>query len=292
MRAGDLLVVNESATLPASLPAQGILGDFWMNLSTEYGRDLWLAEPRWGPSQPGPLPIEPGTTLDVAGLAVRWVASYPGIPRLGFLRVPEGFESAIARSGRPIRYGYLAREYPMETYQTIFGRVPGSAEMPSAGRPFTSRLRSALEARGVRFATVLLHTGVSSLELDPERPDEVPVYPEPFEVPASTCAAIAATRRRGGRVIAVGTTVVRALESASDAGELRPARGFTRRYVSPEHPVSSVDGLLTGFHTATSTHLALLAGMFGAGRLERAYSAAVERGYLWHEFGDSHLILR
>ena len=93
-------------------------------------------------------------------------------------------------------------------------------------------------------------------------------------------------------MIAVGTTVVRALESASDAGELRPARGFTRRYVSPEHPVSSVDGLLTGFHTATSTHLALLAGMFGAGRLERAYSAAVERGYLWHEFGDSHLILR
>ena len=183
VRAGDLLVVNESATLPASLPAQGILGDFWMNLSTEYGRDLWLAEPRWGPSQPGPLPIEPGTTLDVAGLAVRWVASYPGIPRLGFLRVPEGFESAIARSGRPIRYGYLAREYPIETYQTIFGRVPGSAEMPSAGRPFTPRLRSALEARGVRFAAVLLHTGVSSLELDPERPDEVPVYPEPFEVP-------------------------------------------------------------------------------------------------------------
>ncbi len=291
LRAGDLLVVNESGTLPASLPARGTPGEFWVNLSTEYGRDLWLAEPRWGPGQPGPLPMEPGTSLEVAGLPARWVAPYPGIPRLGFLRVPGGFSAAVARSGRPIRYGYLAREYPLETYQTIFGRIPGSAEMPSAGRPFTPRLRAALEAKGVRFAPVLLHTGVSSLELDPERPGDVPVYPEPFVVPAATCAAVAETRRRCGRVIAVGTTVVRALESASDEGRLRPARGFTCRYLSPAHPVSTVDGLLTGFHTATSTHVALLAAVCGLPRLERAYASAAERGYLWHEFGDSHLLL-
>lgn len=291
LRSGDLLVVNESATLPASIPAHGAAGDFWVNLSTEYGRDLWLAEPRWGPAHPGPIPMDPGTSLSVGGVEARWVAPYPGIPRLGFLGAPGGFGGAMARSGRPIRYGYLARDYPLKTYQTIFARVPGSAEMPSAGRPFTPRLRTALEAARVRFAPVLLHTGVSSLELDPERPGDVPLYPEPFVVPPATCSAIRDARARGGRVIAVGTTVVRALESATDAGALRPTRGFTRRYVSPEHPVRTVDGLLTGFHTAASTHLAMLAGMFGTARLERAYRAATDRGYLWHEFGDSHLLL-
>jgi len=291
LRAGDLLVVNESATLPASLPARGEPGAFWVNLSTEYGRDLWLAEPRWGPARPGPLPIRPGMTLEVAGLPARWVAQYPGISRLGFLRVPPDFSVAIEHYGRPIRYGYVARDYPLETYQTIFGRVPGSAEMPSAGRPFTPRLRAALERAGVRFAPILLHTGVSSLELDPDRPADVPVYPEPFVVPSTTCEAIAEARAGGGRVIAVGTTVVRALESATDDGRLRAARGFTCRYLSPARPVSTVDGLLTGFHTASSTHLALLASVFGVRRLERAYAAAAERGYLWHEFGDSHLLL-
>jgi S-adenosylmethionine:tRNA ribosyltransferase-isomerase len=292
LRPGDLLVVNESATLPASLPARGAPGDFILNLSTSYGDDLWLAEPRWGPGTPGPLPLAPGDPIETAGIIARWVAGYPGISRLGFLRVPRGFDAAIARFGRPIRYGYMAREYPLATYQTIFARVPGSAEMPSAGRPFSERLRRALEKRGVRFAPIVLHAGVSSLEVDPAQPAAVPIYPEPFFVPRATTDAIERAHRRCGRVIAVGTTVVRALESATDDGTIHPLRGFTGRYISPARPVTSVGGLLTGFHTATSTHVAMLAGFFGVGPLSRAYRAAVDRGYLWHEFGDSHLLLR
>ncbi len=292
LRPGDLLVVNESATIPASVPASGPLGDFRLSLSTEYGADLWLAEPRWGASRPGPLPLQPGDPLSVAGVPARWVAPFPGIPRLGFLRVEADLTPVLQARGRPIRYGYLAREYPLETYQTIFARVPGSAEMPSAGRPFSLRLREELERYGVRFAPILLHAGVSSLEIDESFPGQVPIYPEPFQVPAATAAAIAGARAQGGRVIAVGTTVVRALESAWDCGGVRAARGFTRLYISPDRPIRSVDGIITGFHTATSTHLALLEGLVGRERLTRAYAAAIAGGYLWHEFGDSHLLMR
>jgi S-adenosylmethionine:tRNA ribosyltransferase-isomerase len=292
LRRGDLLVVNESATLPARLPARGAPGDFFVHLSTQYGPDLWLAEPRWGPGAPGPIPMETGEEVEIAGLPARWVAPYPGIPRLGFVQFEGDVTAAMAREGRPIRYAYLPRDYPLSDYQTVFGRVPGSAEMPSAGRPFTHRLVRALRERGIRFASVLLHTGVSSLELDAAPGAVPPVYPEPFVVSASTVQAVDRARSRCRRVVAVGTTVARALESAADGGVLRPARGFTRVYLSPERPIRTFDGLLTGFHTATSTHLALLASFAGEPLLERAYRSALDRGYLWHEFGDSHLFLR
>jgi S-adenosylmethionine:tRNA ribosyltransferase-isomerase len=290
LRAGDLLVVNESATLPASLPARAPIGEFCLNLSTEYGPDLWLVEPRWSPSRPGPLPLDLGTDVEVGGLTGHWVAGYPGIPRLEFLRFDGDIREPMARWGRPIRYGYLAREYPLADYQTIFGRFPGSVEMPSAGRPFSARLRRSLERRGIRFAPIVLHTGVSSLERDPNDARSAPVYAEPFWVPSETAEEIARARRRGGRVVAVGTTVIRALESASEAGVVRAARGFTRLYLSPERPVTTVDGLLTGFHTETSTHVALLSALVGTERLQRAYRAAISGPYLWHEFGDSHLL--
>ncbi len=193
--------------------------------------------------------------------------------------------------GAPIRYGYLAREYPLEEYQTVFGRVPGSAEMPSAARPFTARVVTRLAAAGVGIAPITLHAGVSSLEAGDTGPGGVPLYPEPFEVPFSTVEAIESTRQRGGRVVAVGTTVVRALESASDGCGRRPARGFTRLYLNPDRPSRTVDGLLTGFHEATSTHLALLSSVAGVDRVRRSYRVAVDAGYLGHEFGDSHLIL-
>jgi S-adenosylmethionine:tRNA ribosyltransferase-isomerase len=118
------------------------------------------------------------------------------------------------------------------------------------------------------------------------------MYPEPFEVSAATVEAVTRARGRGGRIVAVGTTVARALESAAAGGCLHPARGFTRVYLSPARPTSTFDALVTGFHTASSTHLALLAAFIGPERLERAYRHALAHGYLWHEFGDSHLLWR
>ncbi len=290
LRAGDLLVVNESATVAASLPARCDFGDFRASISTAYGRELWLIEPRWDFARPGPLPLSPGDEVELGGVPGRYVAEFPGIPRLGFFRADRDLGPAMAHLGRPIRYGYLASEYPLPAYQTVFGRVPGSAEMPSAGRPFTRRVVDRLAPAGVRVAPILLHAGVSSLEVGDAGPWNPPVFPEPFEVPATTVAEIRAARERGGRVVGVGTTVVRALESATDDGGLRPSRGFTRLYIAPDRPVRSLDGLLTGFHEEVSTHLALLAGFAGIERVRRAYRAAVDAGYLWHEFGDSHLI--
>jgi S-adenosylmethionine:tRNA ribosyltransferase-isomerase len=291
LRPNDLLVVNESATMPAALPARGSAGAFVVHLSTRYAPQLWLAEPRWSSARPGPVPIDPSETIELAGLPARLVAPYPGMPRLAFFRIEGDLGAAMARFGRPIRYGYLAHDYPLAEYQTVFARVPGSAEMPSAGRPFSRRLLAELSAVGVRFATVVLHTGVSSLETDAVRPGWRPVYPEPFEVPAATAEAVRATRRDGGRVIAVGTTVVRALESAADDCGLRPARGFTQLYLQAGTRLRVVDGLLTGFHAARTTHLELLSALALPERLARAYRTAIDRGYLWHEFGDSHLIL-
>lgn len=289
---GDLLVVNESATLPASLPATGPDGPFVLNLSTEYGPDVWLAEPRHGPGRPGPLPFDDGTEVEVAGAIATVVARYPGIPRLAFFRFDRDVRALLEDHGRPIHYGYLREEYPLEAYQTIFARLPGSAEMPSAGRPFSERVVAALERAGVRFARIVLHGGVSSLEDGDDVTGAPPILPEPYDVPAATVEAITATRDDGGRVVAVGTTVVRALESARDGRELRPSRGFTRRYVAPPSRVAGLDGLLTGFHAARTTHVALLAAFAGPERVERAYRHAVARGYLWHEFGDVHLLFR
>jgi S-adenosylmethionine:tRNA ribosyltransferase-isomerase len=288
---GDLLVVNESKTLAASLPARGPFGPFLLNLSTDYGERVWLAEPRWSPSRPGPLPLPDGSVVDVAGVRATVVARYPGIARLAFFRFDGDIRSAMERSGRPIRYGYLAEEPPIDAYQTAFARVPGSVEMPSAGRPFSERVLRRLRRRGVAIARIVLHAGVSSLEVGDDVTGAPPVLPEPYSVPAGTVEAIAESRRDGGRVIAVGTTVVRALESAAAGGCLHPARGFTRKYLAPPYRARVADGLLTGFHAERTTHLDLLASVAGTGRLGRAYDRARRRGYLFHEFGDVHLIL-
>jgi S-adenosylmethionine:tRNA ribosyltransferase-isomerase len=288
---GDLLVVNESATLPASLPAHGRLGDFLLNLSTDFGHGLWLAEPRWSIDRPGPLPLVAGEELCAAGLRVRLVAPCPGQERLWFVHLDGALQPALDCCGRPIRYGYLAAEVPLAAYQTLFARVPGSAEMPSAARPFTPRVVARLERRGVALARLVLHTGVSSLEVGAEGLVDGSLYAEPFDVPAATAEAINATRAAGGRVIAVGTTVVRALESAWQDGAVRAARGFTRLVVRPGRAVQAVDGLLTGLHDSGTSHLAMLYALAGEDLVRSAYAEAVRAGYLWHEFGDSHLIL-
>ena len=291
LRAGDLLVVNRSATLPASLQASGRNGPFTLNLSTNYGAGLWLAEPRLGPAEPGPLPdLSAGELFQIAGGKGRLIAPYPGLPRLWFVHIDGDVCRLLQRSGRPIRYGYLDKEYDLDYYQTIFSSVPGSAEMPSAAYPFTRRVLRRLTAQGVRLAGILLHTGVSSLELTAERVEDHPVYPEPYKVPLSTARAINTAHAQGNRVIAVGTTVVRALESAWDGTQVRPSAGFTSLYIHPKKTINVINGLLTGLHDPVTSHLAMLYAVAGKELIQEAYSAAVQTGYRWHEFGDSHLI--
>lgn len=291
LQAGDLLVVNRSATLPASLPASANGLDFTLNLSTDYGAGLWLAEPRLSPAQPGLVPnLAQGSEIEAAGVPARLIAPFPGLPRLWFVQFSGDIDTAMLRAGRPIRYGYLDDNYDLAHYQTIFANVPGSAEMPSAAYPFTRRLLKDLQSRGVLTATIVLHTGVSSLEVEVDEVEQQPLYPEPFCVPQATAVAVNRARAEGRRVIAVGTTVVRALESAWRHNTLQPISGFTRLYIHPGRPVNAVDGLITGMHDPVTSHLAMLYAIAGQDMIRTAYAEAVGEGYRWHEFGDSHLI--
>ena len=290
LREGDLLVVNESAAIPASLPVEGRLGPILLNLCTRFRSDLWVAEPRWSVGKPGPMPVQSGDELRVGSSTIHLLSEYPGIPRLWFALADRPFESILEEHGGPIHYGYTDA-WPMDVYQTIFSHVPGSAEMPSAARPITPRIKDQLEDIGVRIAPILLHTGVSSLEVEADTVEAQAMYPEPFSVSKKTADAVNRAHAAGGRVIAVGTTVVRALESAWTPEGLRPHAGFTRLFVNPDRGVHVADGLLTGFHDPVTSHLALLGAFLGIDGVRSAYREAVRHGYLWHEFGDSHLVL-
>ncbi|MBK8034187.1 MAG: S-adenosylmethionine:tRNA ribosyltransferase-isomerase [Chloroflexi bacterium] len=292
LRPGDLVVVNDSATLPASLPATSAeLGTFVVSLATNFGNGTWLIEPRWSTSQPGPLPVTAGMQIEIGGLPARLIAPYPGLPRLWFAQVDGDVRAAMGRVGAPIRYGYINESYPLATYQTVFASVPGSAEMPSAAYPFTERVVNSLRENGVGIAAITLHTGVSSLEVETDVVEQHPMYPEPYHVSARTAKCVNTAKREGRRVIAVGTTVVRALETAFNGHEVEPSRGFTRLYIHPKRGVNVVDGLITGMHDPVTSHLAMLYTIAGQDTIRDAYHEAVRAGYLWHEFGDSHLIL-
>jgi S-adenosylmethionine:tRNA ribosyltransferase-isomerase len=285
---GDLLVVNTSATLPAAVPAGSGLA---VHFSTPLPDGDWLVELRavqggaTAPYRGG----TPGQQLDLPGGAVLTLgARFTG--RLWRARLSTAVVPYLLRHGSPIRYSYVQRPWPIESYQTVFGTRPGSAEMPSASRPFTPEIVARLVARGITFAPLTLHTGVSSLE-----GDEGP-YPEPFDLPPATARLVNLTRQHGGRVIAVGTTVVRALETAARAHGagprlVSPAAGWTEHIVTPENPLLAVDGLVTGLHEPRSSHLRMLAAFAGLDLLGRCYAAAIDHGYLWHEFGDLHLLL-
>ncbi|MET4923984.1 S-adenosylmethionine:tRNA ribosyltransferase-isomerase, partial [Streptomyces sp. PSRA5] len=213
--------------------------------------------------------------------------------RLWWARVAGGdVAGLLRRHGRPIRYGYTERDQPLSAYQTVFALPSpdgsGSAEMPSAGRPFTARLVAELVSRGVQFAPIRLDTGVASAEA------HEPPYPERFEVPAATARLVNAAKAGpgGGRIVAVGTTAVRALESAAGpGGTVRAASGWTDLVVTPRRGVRVVDGLLTGLHEPEASHLLMLEAIAGRQALECAYTEALRHLYLWHEFGDVHLVL-
>jgi S-adenosylmethionine:tRNA ribosyltransferase-isomerase len=292
--AGDLLVVNTSATLPAAVPAIDESGrELIVHLATRLPGGLWLVELRrpvdggapaaWEGDGPRSLRLPGGASAELlapwaAGETRLWYASLAGAePLLAWLH----------RHGRPIRYPYVPREWPLAAYQTVFALQPGSAEMPSAARPFTAELVTELVASGVELAPLVLHTGVSSGEAH-ESP-----YPERYSVPSTTARRVNECRAAGGRVIAVGTTVVRALESVVDGrGAVHPGGGWTEVVVTPARGARAVDGLITGWHDPRASHLQLLEAVAGDDLVGRSYEAAAAGGYRWHEFGDSHLLLR
>jgi S-adenosylmethionine:tRNA ribosyltransferase-isomerase len=202
------------------------------------------------------------------------------------LHLPSSLEDYLARYGFPIRYNYVKKRWPSSYYQTVYATQMGSAEMPSAGRAFTPELLTQMVARGVHIVPLILHTGVASLE------DHEPPYEEFYRVPLETSRAVNKARTDGKRVVAVGTTVVRALETVADEeGAVHPGQGWTRLVITPQRGLRVIDGLLTGLHEPRATHLAMLEALAGPYHLQMAYAEAIQRGYLWHEFGDLHLIL-
>jgi S-adenosylmethionine:tRNA ribosyltransferase-isomerase len=292
LESGDLVVINTSGTIAAAVEAVARDGtSLTVHLSSELDDCRWVVElrrniggttERWsGPIPSRHLRLRGGATMELEepyGRSDRlWIAAlHLGEPVLRWLET----------HGRPISYGYVHGRWPLEMYQNVYATEYGSAEMPSAGRPFTTDIITRLVANGVGVAPVMLHTGVASLE-----DDELP-YPERVRVPSMTAELVNATRRLGHRVIAVGTTVVRALETcATTKGETVAFEGWTELVISSERGPRVVDGLVTGWHEPVSSHLMMLEAMVGRPLLEDAYNAALVLGYKWHEFGDTHLVL-
>lgn len=308
LRAGDLLVVNDSATVNGEIDAE-LVGRgpavrpvvlhaaHWLPSTSSGTEGDRVVELRTAPDAArAVLDAEPGDLVRAGPATLELLAPYPEASsptgegnRLWRAKVTGPLDRVLARRGRPIAYGYLDRRYPLSAYQTVFGVRPGSAEMPSAGRPFTAEIVTALVSLGIAVAPITLHTGLSSQEAG-EAPQS-----EPFAVPAATAHLVNAVRAGGGRVVAVGTTVTRALESAvlrsGNGVRVVERSGWTDRVVTPADPPRVVNGLVTGWHDPGASHLLLVEAVAGADLAQAAYDAAVGGGYDWHEFGDSTLFL-
>jgi S-adenosylmethionine:tRNA ribosyltransferase-isomerase len=302
LKPGDLLVINTSATLNAALNARRQDGtEVKVHLSTHLPSGLWSLEVR----RIEGISTEPLYTAQAGELLILEGGGRVQLLRphrsnhnynhslksrrrlwLAALKLPFPFYSYIDRYGAPIHYKYVRKEWPLSYYQTVFATEPGSAEMPSAGRAFTPELITSLVSLGVGFAPLLLHTGVASLEKDE------PPYDEFYRVPETTAEAVNDARKEGRRVIAVGTTVVRALETVdAPGGRLHPGEGWTDLVITPQRGLHTVDGLLTGLHEPRSSHLAMLIALAGRMHIAASYRDAMQERLLWHEFGDLHLIL-
>ncbi len=293
LQAGDLLVINTSGTMKAAVEAEREDGTaLELHLSTRLPADLWTVELRL-PAGSATEPFRraaPGETLRLpdGGAATLHRPYRDDSSRLWIstLNLPQPLDGYLDRHGFPIRYGYVRETWPASCYQTVYATETGSAEMPSAGRAFTPELITRLVARGVGVAPLILHTGVGSLE------DHEPPYEEFYRVPPTTARSINVAHAHGRRVVAVGTTAVRALETVTDPdGTVHPGEGWTGLIVTPRRGIRSVDAMLTGLHEPRSSHLAMLEALAEREHLELAYTEALREEYLWHEFGDLHLIL-
>ncbi|SFV02956.1 S-adenosylmethionine:tRNA ribosyltransferase-isomerase [Alicyclobacillus macrosporangiidus] len=303
LSAGDLMVVNTSATIPGRLRAVYRGEPLYLHLAIRLTEDTCILERRRADGGPDPRPFEPGDTLRVVHpedgrvlARIQVEAHFHPDSRLWRVRADRDLFRVAEAAGVPIQYGYVTRPLETGAFQTLFSRTPGSAEMPSAARPFTHRVLRGLAARGVRFCSLLLHTGVSSHEVASDLARH-PVLPEWYHIPPATAAAVNRAMAEGRRVIAVGTTVVRALESAAvparggEGVRVRSGSNWTTHLVTPATPPRVVHGLITGMHDNHTSHLALLYAFARPEFLRRAYEEAVQLGYLWHEFGDISLLV-
>lgn len=297
LRPGDVLVVNTSGTLKAALEAWRPNGQLVrIHFSNQLKNGQWLVEVRQiinGSSQ-RLHDIAQGEILALKhGGSIQLDRLYYSNTRkdhlklwMANLQLPIELAAYFDYYGMPIRYHHTKAIYPQRYYQTAFARELGSAEMPSAGRAFTPELITRLVSKGILFAPILLHTGVASLEID-ERP-----YEEYYEVPESSAAIINLAKSKGQRIIAVGTTAVRAIETVSQSnGKVHAETGWTDTFITPERGLYTIDALLTGFHEPRASHLLMLEALSGQEHLKHTYSAALEEKYQWHEFGDLHLIM-
>jgi S-adenosylmethionine:tRNA ribosyltransferase-isomerase len=297
LRPGDLLVFNSSRTLPAVLDgcatgggpcvevrlAEHLPDDSWLALLVCRGDDLFGCGLREGLR----IDFGQGLTAVVHGRD----QDVPRLWKIRFSRTGVELIDLLYRLGKPVRYEYVAEPWGLDYYQTVYAREPGSAEMPSAGRAFTWRLLFGLQRRGVEAVHIVLHTGLSSF-LDDDLDALHLASEEEYHISEGAAARINRARETGRRVIAIGTTVVRALESAvGPDGRVRSGHGYTRLRVTADHTLRAVDGLLTGLHAPEASHLDLLTAFLPAKKVQQAYEEAVRRGYLWHEFGDVNLIV-
>ncbi|MCL5116539.1 MAG: S-adenosylmethionine:tRNA ribosyltransferase-isomerase [Firmicutes bacterium] len=288
---GDVLVVNNSATIPAALDATVANIPHRLHLAARLASRRVLVELRSASGAPDRTALSPGQPVHVRdNRGCTWgkgVVVEPFHPksRLWAIDCDQDWYAGALKHGRPIRYRYVARPYPIETYHTVFGCIPGSSEMPSASRPFTPAIVDRLVKKGVAVAPLTLHATVSSHEV--EDPLDLPLIPEWYDIPGETQSLVEAAHRAHRPIVALGTTVVRALETWASG---LPPRGWTTHLVTPDAPPQIVTSLITGLHDSFTSHLWLLYAFLDPGVLKRAYHHAAERGYLWHEFGDVSLI--
>lgn len=298
---GDVIVINTSRTRNSALLATRADGSVLeLHLSIHFDDDLWTVELR-SIDEVGKTKhlddAREGETLSLPG-AVSATLQGPYISDcddntkpsetlwLANVNFPPDVDEYLARYGFPIRYNYVKEKWPLSFYQTVYATEPGSAEMPSAGRPFTPKLLKRLESKGIKIAPLILHTGVSNLET------HEPPYKEFYRVTPETAHMVNEARAAGHRVVAVGTTAIRTLESVTNGeGKTHAGEGWTCLVITPQRKLRAVNALITGMHEPEATHLAMLEALAGLSHIKIAYEEALQKGYLWHEFGDLHLIL-
>jgi S-adenosylmethionine:tRNA ribosyltransferase-isomerase len=297
LRAGDLLVFNSSRTLPAALDGFAEPGGLLVEvrLAEHLADDSWLALLLCRHGEPFACGLREGLRIELgrgmAAMVQERDRHIPRLWRLRFSRTNGELIDLLYRLGKPVRYEHVSKPWALDYYQTIYAREPGSAEMPSAGRAFSWQLLFALKRRGIEMAHVVLHTALSCY-FDDKLDAAHPAAEEEYVVNAVAAEKVNSARASGNRVIAVGTTVVRALESAVDAdGRVRAGHAYTRLHVTADHRLRAVDGLLTGLHEPAASHLDLLTAFLSAHKVRQAYEEAVRLRYLWHEFGDLNLIV-
>jgi S-adenosylmethionine:tRNA ribosyltransferase-isomerase len=298
---GDVIVINTSRTRNSALLGTRADGSVLeLHLSIHFDDDLWTVELRSINEIGKTKHLEDareGELLSLPG-AVSAVLQGPYISDcnenskpsetlwLAKINFPQDVDDYLARYGFPIRYNYVKERWPLSFYQTVYATEPGSAEMPSAGRPFTPKLLKRLESKGIQIAPLILHTGVSNLET------HEPPFKEFYRVTPETAHMVNEARASGHRIVAVGTTAIRALESVTNGnGKTHAGEGWTCLVVTPQRRLQAVNALITGMHEPEATHLAMLEALAGPSHIKIAYEEALHKGYLWHEFGDLHLIL-